>query len=119
VEATAVRLAVDPDTKPGNPTGANQYKREETGTVPNSSQVQRAEENGVGVRTQRMLDRLARDRPDLLEEVQAGRMKTKTAAREAGIVRVPTAYELAQKVIRKLTAEERGNLVRWMDEGMP
>jgi hypothetical protein len=33
----ARRFRVDPKTKAGNPSGNNQYQREETGTVPNSS----------------------------------------------------------------------------------
>jgi hypothetical protein len=40
-----------------------QGERVDIGTVPRLSQDERAEENGVSVRTQRMLDRLARDAP--------------------------------------------------------
>jgi hypothetical protein len=67
----ARRFQVDPKSKRGNPTGANQYQREDSATVANSTQADRPEANGVSHYTQRMLDRLARDRPDLLEEVQA------------------------------------------------
>ena len=53
----------------GNPTGNNQHQQreEEIGNLPISSQSQRARENDIGARTQRKLDRLARDFPALHE----------------------------------------------------
>jgi hypothetical protein len=59
------------------------------------SQAARAKAAGVSVRSQRMLDRLARDRPDLLAEVKAGRMSAHRAALEAGIVSKATEDERA------------------------
>lgn len=60
------------------------------------------------MRTQVYLDGLARKAPDLLSRVQAGELKPKTAARMAGIVKVPTTYEQIVKLLDKLTgAEER------------
>jgi hypothetical protein len=47
----------------------------------------RAAASGISLRTQRKLDMLARKRPDLLEEVKAGRMSAHAAAVEAGIVK--------------------------------
>jgi hypothetical protein len=68
-----------------------------------STQAGRAKENCVGVRTQTYLDRLARDRPDLLAEVQAGRLKPYAAARQAGIVKVPTRLERMFRCWAKMT----------------
>ncbi len=56
------------------------------GNLPDQTQRARARAAGISVRTQRKLDRLARDRPDLLAEVKAGRMSAHRAALEAGIV---------------------------------
>jgi hypothetical protein len=64
--------------------------REESRHVADLSQPARAKAAGVSVRTQRKLDRLARERPDLLAEVRAGRLSAHRAAIEAGVVRKPT-----------------------------
>jgi hypothetical protein len=48
-----------------------QGERVDIATVAKLSQQGRADANGVSHYTQRMLDRLARERPDLLAEVQA------------------------------------------------
>lgn len=55
-----------------------------------------AESNGISSRTQRKLDRLARDRPDLLERVQHGEQSAHRATVEAGIIRVPMALEVTE-----------------------
>jgi hypothetical protein len=60
-----------------------------------ASQKQRAEESGVSVYTQRKLDRLARERPDLLAEVKAGRLSAHAAAVEAEIVKRRTPPALS------------------------
>ena len=54
------------------------------------SQATRAKENGVSTYTQRKLDALARKRPDLLDEVRAGRLSAHRAALEAGIIGMTT-----------------------------
>jgi hypothetical protein len=58
----------------------------ETGILP-VYQEQRAARNGVGVRTQRQLDRLARDFPDLHGKVCSGDMSCHQAAVKAGFVK--------------------------------
>jgi hypothetical protein len=74
----------------GNPTGNNQHdaRDEETGNLPVSSESQpaRAARNGIGERTQRKLDRLARDHPELHERVKAGDLTPHRASVLAGIV---------------------------------
>jgi hypothetical protein len=54
------------------------------------SQAARAKENGVSTYTQRKLDALARKRPDLLDEVRAGRLSAHAAAGKAGIIGMTT-----------------------------
>jgi hypothetical protein len=73
------------DVRPrGNRTGNNQYRRtEETGNFPVSSQQSRASESGISDRTQRKLDQLALDRPDLHEQVKSGARSVDAAYREA------------------------------------
>jgi hypothetical protein len=58
-----------------------------------NSQRSRAEQNGVSKRTQEKLDALARSRPDLLDEVKAGRRSAHAASLEAGIVKPPDALK--------------------------
>jgi hypothetical protein len=80
------------------------------------TQGQRAQSNGVGKDVQRWLDRLAKDRPDLLEEVQAGRLKPYAAARQAGIVKVPPPLDLAKRACARLGKKERRQLLDWLHE---
>jgi hypothetical protein len=93
-----------------------QGERNDIGTVP-KLQTDRAHANGLGMRTQRYLDRLARDHPALLEKVNAGELKPKTAARQAGIIRVPTRLENAKKAFLKLSPKEVKQLDAWREGG--
>jgi hypothetical protein len=65
-----------------------------SGKLPLDFQSRRASKAGIGERTQRILDSLARSRPDLLAEVQAGRMSAHAAAVEAGIVKPTTTVRI-------------------------
>jgi hypothetical protein len=53
-------------------------------------QAERASRAGISTRSQRLLDRLAKVRPDLLDEVRAGRLSAHRAALEAGIIGMTT-----------------------------
>ena len=82
---------------PGNPTGANQHtKDEESGKLPDSyvTQPQRATNNGIGERTQRKLDRIARDHPQLHDRVKSGELSINAAAVSAGIVKPTVSIPL-------------------------
>jgi hypothetical protein len=66
----------------------NQYTgKMETEDSAVSTQAARAEANGVSSYTQRNLDHLARDAPELLERVRAGELSPYAAAVAAGIVK--------------------------------
>jgi hypothetical protein len=52
--------------------------------------------------------RIARDAPDILEQMKAGEFPSvRQAAIAAGIVKVPTPLEAAMKAARKLNAIDR------------
>lgn len=76
------------------------------------SQANRATESGISQRTQRNLDALARKRPDLLDEVRAGRMSTNRACIEAGIVTPPTPFQQIKRLIPKLNQNERMEIIK-------
>jgi len=80
------------------------------------SQSSRADSNGVGIVTQRKLDRLARDRPDLLELVKANEMSIHAAAKAAGIVKQQSTLDTAKKCFLKLNEVERNEFLSWISE---
>ena len=77
------------------------------------SAASRAEANGVSRYTQQKLDKLARVAPEMLERVQSGALSCHRACILAGIVRVPTPLEVAQKAFAKLTEEDRAKFEAW------
>ncbi len=79
-----------------------------------SSQSARAESNGVSDRTQRKLDRLAKDRPDLLQRVKAKELSVQAAAIEAGIVIAPSALDSAKRAFLKLSDLDRNEFLSWV-----
>lgn len=95
---------------------AHRVKDKEACNLHTSSQEERAQQAGISRRTQIKLDRLARERPDLLEEVKAGRLSAHGAAIEAGIVKVPTTLEKLRKLWSKATDEERAEFLATLSE---
>ena len=86
----------------GNPTGSNQDgPKQEMGNLPVSSQPDRAAKSGIGERTRRELDRLARDFPERHGRVKAGSLSVNGAWIAAGLgrrmVRVPDDPEGAAR----------------------
>ena len=71
------------DVKRGGDRKSEEYKS--TGNLPVDNQSARAESNGISDRTQRKLDRLAKDRPDLLQRVKDKELSIQAAAIEADI----------------------------------
>lgn len=64
------------------------------------------------------LDRLQRERPDLFEQVKAGKLSANAAAIEAGFRKQSTPLERILKLLPKLTATERRHLRARLDEMM-
>lgn len=81
--------------------------RPELSTVDNKKQSDRASQNGVGRCTQQWLDALSAHHPALFARVQAGELKPKTAARMAGIVQVPTPYQLLCRAWNNASKDEK------------
>lgn len=66
---------------------------------------------------ERFTARIARDRPDILEDMKAGKYRSvRAAAIDAGIVKVPTSLEVAKKVFLKLSKDERETFLIWVSE---
>ena len=79
-------LAASAEAKRGGDRGVNQHGTwEANANFANASQSERAKSNGVSHYTQRKLDRLAKDRPDLLERVKSKELSVQAAAIEADI----------------------------------
>lgn len=101
-EAVGFEAAVTGGRKLGK-VGSNQYAKTEAvynvNTTPTNQQA--------GNRSDYILARLERDRPDILNEFHQGVHKSARAAGiAAGIIKVPSNYEQAIKAIGKLTADE-------------
>jgi hypothetical protein len=102
----------------GNPTGTNQHgTKKEIGNFPVSTQPVRASQNGVTNRTQRKLDRLARDFPSLHEEVKSGQSSVHGAYIQAGLAKrtVPLPVEpqdAARTILRHFQDEPLLELIR-------
>lgn len=63
-----------------------------------------------------LVRRLKRDAPDIAAALGRGEYRSaRAAAIAAGIVKVPTAMQAAQKACRKLTPGERAAFRRWLD----
>lgn len=119
----AAATVTDEPLFPGNPTGANQYqRREEFGNLPNSSQGTRvsqdtrAASNGISTRTQAKLDRLARERPDLLDKVRSGDLSAHGACVEAGWVPRRTPFDIVTREAGKMTDKDLERLSHWLEE---
>jgi hypothetical protein len=78
-------------------------------------QPERAQEVGVSVATQKKLDRLARDRPDLLEKVQAGELSAHGAMKEAGFVKVKTPLDQLKRIWPLASKRERTAFLNWTE----
>ena len=84
-------LTANPDVKRGRDRGSNQHGTwEANDKLSLGTQPVRAKSNGIGIVTQRKLDRLAKDRPDLLAMVRFNQMSVNKAAIQAGIVKQQT-----------------------------
>lgn len=105
------------ETKRGGDRGSNQHGTWEAKSdfVFASSQSVRAKSNGVHRDTQRKLDRLAKDRPDLLELVKSNEMSVHAAAKAAGIVKDKSQIEIAKSAWKRMNEVERNEFLSWID----
>jgi hypothetical protein len=108
--AEAIRAAAAKTTGDVLPEG----RPKKLGKLPSLSQAERAKQNGISPRTQKKLDRLARDSPDLHEKVKRGEMKPHRAAIEAGFVKEATPLTLLKREWAKASADEQQQFLRWL-----
>lgn len=116
-----VRLAaVDLDT--GEILERGRIPIEQIGKLPISKQPQRAEESGIGVRTQRKLDYLARHATDLFARVQAGDLSADAAYRMARNKPRQCTHEVtpaafARAALKHLTDDQIEELIELLEGG--
>lgn len=67
--------------------------RKSNAKVAFDTQVERAKQNGISHYTQRKLDRLARERPDIHKLVSSGELSVAAAERAAGFAKKKTPLE--------------------------
>lgn len=110
--------AANPETGNVLPRGGDKKSEhaKSIGNLPIDTQAERAEAAGIGERTQRKLDALARHAPHLLDRVKNGAMSAHAAAIEAGIVKPPCPVRLGQRAFAKMTAEQRAEFLMWCSE---
>jgi hypothetical protein len=65
------------------------------------------------------LRRLAKDHPELFEQVKTGQLSANQAAIQAGFRKVKTPAEQVRALWQKLTDEERSELLYWMTAEAP
>jgi len=97
---------------PNNPHGCVGKPREEKNNLDNIK-VDSVPTYPTGTSSAAAIRRLAKDRPDLLEEVKAGKVSPHRAMVQAGFRKVPTPYEVMCRAWLKATKEERD---RFMSE---
>ena len=109
-------LAVSADVKRGGDRGSNQHGAWEAKCKlhNDSTQSTRADSNNVSRRTQIKLDRLAKDRPDLLAMVRFNQMSVHKAAIEARFIKPVNPVESAKRTVGKLTEEQWIEFKQWV-----
>lgn len=100
----------------GNPlgkqggTGANQHTKEEESKGSDRTSARKRGENAAYLTA-----RIERDAPEIAERLAQGQFRSvRQAAIEAGIVKVPTDFEKAQKAALRLPVEKRLLLLNWL-----
>lgn len=107
--AAAARATTGEPLAPGRP-------KAETAQIARLDQDSRGRANGISRRTQQKLDALAVEAPQLLDEVRAGRLSADRAARQAGIVKEPDAFNQLCRWWRKASAEQHDRFEDWIAE---
>jgi hypothetical protein len=102
---TPQELAADPEVQPLAEHGGDRVEQGYDITLPR------------GTSASYLVRRLKRDAPEIAQELAQGKFPSaRAAAIAAGIVRVPTALEVAQKAYLKLSTDDRERFVAWIGE---
>ncbi len=107
-------LATTPEMAP-----TKQGERTDIGKLPKSNQSARASTNNIGERTQRKIDRLARDFPEHHDRVRRGELSVNAAALAAGIVQPTTTIPLEpEAAVRAITNRFKGDQLEALMRGL-
>ncbi len=74
---------------------------------------QRAKDNGASESTQRKIDYLYRNDPNLFEQVKSGELRPHTAYKQARGIKDPTDFDLLKKYWDKITQDEQTAFLEW------
>jgi hypothetical protein len=97
---------------------ANMGRPQKVSAADTFTQVQRPEPNGVGRQTQVYHDALARERPDLLQQVNAGELTPQTAA-PSGLDVLQRAWDKASKAERLAFVDQHADELRVFLDSRP
>jgi hypothetical protein len=117
-----MRLANEQTTGKVLPEGGDQKSEERKSLLKLSSdsQAHRAEQFGISRSSQQKLDRLARDFPDLFNQVKQGKLSIDRAGKEAGFVKTLTPLDKLTREWKKASETERSLfadiVTQWKDE---
>jgi hypothetical protein len=78
------------------------------------AQPARAAAKGISERTQRKLDKVAQLRPELLDEIAAGRLSAHAAAVKVGAAKDPTPFDLLVRAWNRASPAERDAFEDWI-----
>lgn len=107
-----VQAAAGETTGETIPVHANQYTVDRQIVYPQS---ERAKQNGIGVVTQKKLDHLARNRPDLLQHVKTGELSADKAYKISRGIKDPTPLDKLKKEWRKASYDEKITFLEWIE----
>ncbi len=113
MDDAARKLLVSAGVKRGGDRKSEDYKSNANFAIDNNQSV-RAESNDVSHYTQRKLDRLAKERPDLLTLVNAREMSVNAAAIKAGFVKQTSELTVAKRAWTRMNEDERGEFLSWI-----
>lgn len=95
------------------PKHSNQYTVDRQIAYP---QEARAQQNGISPRTQKKLDHLARNRPDLLEQVKNQELSADRAYKIARGIKDPTPLDKLKKEWVKADKQEQLAFLQWIEQ---
>lgn len=116
---TNIQIAAqNPDNGKVRPEGRPRKLGSDPSFSRSKTQGERAQENGIDVRTQRNLDKIARIRPDLLPQISSGELSIRKALKlceqpQEKIEKNPSVDQL-KRIFSNLSEEEKDQFQEWI-----
>lgn len=116
---TNIQIAAqNPDNGKVRPEGRPRKLGSDPSFSRSKTQGERAQENGIDVRTQRNLDKIARIRPDLLPQISSGELSIRKALKlceqpQEKIQKNPSVDQL-KRIFSNLSEEEKDQFQEWI-----